>query len=308
MFEDEMSVKPKTQLVRPNRAAMIACLKETAARLRRRPTRREFRRASGLSTRAIEQAFGTYRKLLLVCGYEIHGSPRRLDDEVLLKGMRDALQEANGVVVREQFARFSRHDPRTLIKRWGGWNNALAALRDWLERKEPAFVHLAALRQHCRGVKAPGPALSGTRCGDLLRFRALDHAPMTESAVIFLFGLVAEELGFILDAVGMPFPDAVGRRRMADGWRHVRIEFEYRSRNFREHGHDPKGCDLIVCWEDNWPESPLEVLELRREIATLPARDTDFAALHSDGDLSKRPAVYRKKSRLAAGERRRIGA
>jgi hypothetical protein len=27
--------------------------------------------------------------------------------------------------------------------------------------------------------------------------------------------------------------------------------------------HDPKGCDLIVCWEHNWPECPLEVLELR---------------------------------------------
>ena len=29
-------------------------------------------------------------------------------------------------------------------------------------------------------------------------------------------------------------------------WRRVRIEFEFKSRNFREHGHDPDQCDLIV--------------------------------------------------------------
>jgi hypothetical protein len=27
--------------------------------------------------------------------------------------------------------------------------------------------------------------------------------------------------------------------------------------------HDLKGCDMIVCWEHNWPECPLEVLELK---------------------------------------------
>lgn len=31
-------------------------------------------------------------------------------------------------------------------------------------------------------------------------------------------------------------------------WERVRIEFEHKSSNF---DHDPKGCDIIVCWEDN---------------------------------------------------------
>jgi len=25
-----------------------------------------------------------------------------------------------------------------------------------------------------------------------------------------------------------------------------------------------KGCDMIICWKHNWPECPLEVLELRK--------------------------------------------
>jgi hypothetical protein len=43
----------------------------------------------------------------------------------------------------------------------------------------------------------------------------------------------------------------------------LKIEFEKESRNFLKHGHDPNGCDLIVCWEHNWPECPVEVLALR---------------------------------------------
>jgi hypothetical protein len=30
--------------------------------------------------------------------------------------------------------------------------------------------------------------------------------------------------------------------------------------------HPAAHCDLIVCWKHNWPECPLEVLELRKVI------------------------------------------
>jgi hypothetical protein len=36
------------------------------------------------------------------------------------------------------------------------------------------------------------------------------------------------------------------------------------------HGHAPEKCDLIVCWINNWPECPLEVLELRSLLPKLP--------------------------------------
>jgi len=33
-------------------------------------------------------------------------------------------------------------------------------------------------------------------------------------------------------------------------------------------GHDPKKCDIIVCWVHNWPECPewIEVIELSRVV------------------------------------------
>jgi hypothetical protein len=48
----------------------------------------------------------------------------------------------------------------------------------------------------------------------------------------------------------------------------VRIEFEYLSRNFLKHRHRVDKCDIIVCWIHNWPECPLEVLELRKVVSS----------------------------------------
>ncbi len=49
----------------------------------------------------------------------------------------------------------------------------------------------------------------------------------------------------------------------------VRIEFEFESRTFLTHGHNVTGCDVIVRWEDNWPDCPIKVLELKTAIQEL---------------------------------------
>jgi hypothetical protein len=88
-----------------------------------------------------------------------------------------------------------------------------------------------------------------------------------------LFALVAADLGFAIEATQQAFPDCHALRRVGDGlWQRVRIEFEFRARNFAEHAHDPKGCDLIVCWEDDWGRSaPVPVIELRSRVRGLMA-------------------------------------
>jgi hypothetical protein len=68
--------------------------------------------------------------------------------------------------------------------------------------------------------------------------------------------------------MGTEFPDCEAIREVAPGrWQRVRVEFEYESRNFLRHLHDPNQCDLIVCWEHNWAECPLEVVELKKAIS-----------------------------------------
>lgn len=97
-------------------------------------------------------------------------------------------------------------------------------------------------------------------------FRGLRHEPTSELGVIYLFGMLSEQLGMVVEALQGGFPDCEAKRCVdlsRDRWQRVRIEFEYLSRNLREHRHDPADCDLIVCWRHDWPECPWEVLELR---------------------------------------------
>jgi len=83
--------------------------------------------------------------------------------------------------------------------------------------------------------------------------------------VVFLFGSLARSLGFVVTWIGSAFPDCEAMREVAPGrLQQVLIEFEYESRNFLRHMHDATECDLIVCWTHNWPECPLEVIELSK--------------------------------------------
>ncbi|MCP4678724.1 MAG: hypothetical protein GY854_25085 [Deltaproteobacteria bacterium] len=102
--------------------------------------------------------------------------------------------------------------------------------------------------------------------GDLINFRGLVYAPMNENGVIYLFGKVTNELHMYVEEIKPGYPDCIARRFSGRGWERIRVEFEYKSTNFRQHGHDPENCDLIVCWEHDWKDCPLEVIELKTEI------------------------------------------
>lgn len=137
---------------------------------------------------------------------------------------------------------------------------ALAAENQWSVRQ---------LEVHVRSHKGTLPPL---HFGDPMNFRGLRHAPINELGVVFLFGIISGELGFVVESVHSAFPDC-SAKRLVDAkkkrWVQVSIEFEFFSRNFLLHGHSISGCDLIVCWEHDWNECPIEVIVLQDEIKKL---------------------------------------
>jgi hypothetical protein len=96
----------------------------------------------------------------------------------------------------------------------------------------------------------------------------MQSGPVNELGVVCLFALLSKRLGFAIRRVQAGFPDCIAQKRTANGWKTVRVEFEYNAKSFKAHGHNTRGCDYIVCWENDWPDAPkhLEILDLRRQV------------------------------------------
>lgn len=108
--------------------------------------------------------------------------------------------------------------------------------------------------------------------GPKINFKSLSCAPINEHGVVYLFGVLHEAFDFKIESVQAGFPDCVARRQIGkDRWEEIRIEFEFNSRSFLSHKHDPNGVDMIVCWKHDWSTCPehIEVIELSSMIKNL---------------------------------------
>ncbi len=102
---------------------------------------------------------------------------------------------------------------------------------------------------------------------DILDGAPLHYAPKNELGVVFLFAHLIKRWQLRVETISAGFPDCIAYQKVQGGEKLIRIEFEHESKNFKNHHHDPNGCDWIVCWEHNWFDAPqnLEIIELRKE-------------------------------------------
>lgn len=110
--------------------------------------------------------------------------------------------------------------------------------------------------------------------GSLINFRGLVYSPVNEQGVVFLFGRVLDDLNMYIEEVRTKYPDCIARRYTGRGWERAYVEFEFVSSHFIDHQHDPKECDIIVCWEDDLTAEKkkkilgIEIIELKSIIDT----------------------------------------
>ena len=103
-------------------------------------------------------------------------------------------------------------------------------------------------------------ALHSRVIGELLNFKSLSRAPVNEQGVVYLFGVLHDFFDFQVESIQQGFPDCTARRKIGtDRWEELRIEFEFESKQFLAHRHDPESIDVIVCWRDNWPDRPKHI-------------------------------------------------
>lgn len=108
--------------------------------------------------------------------------------------------------------------------------------------------------------------------------------PQNEMGVLVLFSTQCEKLGIEVIRVGSAFPDmTVCYKGMT-----YEVEIEYRASNFISHGHDPLGCDLILCWQNDLLLPPVPVLEIsdtnwhKSQWGIMTRKDKEVRALYSE--------------------------
>ena len=121
---------------------------------------------------------------------------------------------------------------------------------------------------------------------EVINFRGLIHNPVSPEGVIFLFGMVAPDLDIYIEEARAEFPRFAGKRYTGEGWEAVSIEAELNSSDFKKQGYDPDKCDILVCWEHDWPDCPLEVIELKEKIKSLPNPATEAPDAHNEDVLN----------------------
>lgn len=73
--------------------------------------------------------------------------------------------------------------------------------------------------------------------------------PKNELGVIVIFSQICEENGYSITRIESGFPDATVTNN--ESGESFEVEFEFVSSNFAAHRHDPRECDIIVCWKND---------------------------------------------------------
>ncbi len=285
----------------PNKRHILNSIAAIATQLGRPPSRSEFISRSGISLHFVLQSFPSWNEAIRAVGLRPYSLNARIDDRALLEDWGRTVRRNRPIVrnrgrlPRHVYRRQGKYSPHTLANRFGGWSSVPRAFRHFAKGQRewadvlallPAPVARALSSNAARSQTSESsvssippkqlqhPPLKGRAIyGNPTNFRGLRYEPVNEQGVVLLFGMLAKDLGYLIEAVQKGFPDCEAMRQVApDRWQRVNIEFEFESKNFRDHGHPLTGCDVIVCWRHNWDACPdhIEVLELSSQIKSLP--------------------------------------
>jgi hypothetical protein len=276
------------------KAQMLAGLKKCAKKLGRTPTYTEIWRMTKITKTQIKLQFENLAEALRQAGVAARGIGHRLDTLTLLEDWGHMARKMGRPPSFMEYKRAGNYGANSFLNRCGAWSRVGERFRDVVRERgrESAWTDVLAIvtewdgkttAEGRRKMKAtvservPHDEAQPRRkmiegrpiYGMPLKMPVMRNAPTSEGGVMVLFGALAERLGFAVERVQTAFPDCEALREVAPGkWQRVWIEFELYSRNFVEHQHEKKGCDIIVCWVHNWPECPegIEVIELSKVV------------------------------------------
>jgi len=286
----------------PSKDEILNAIRHTASELGKRPSRPAFIAHTGITEYQILTHFPSWNSAIETAGLQPHTTNIQINDNTLIEDWGRIVRQLRQIPTRTQYRHNGAYSPGVFEHHFGPWSrlpdkfkefavdkpewsDVLALLPIQRAEARPTSTNAYAPQTipHKTDMSVPSSAIQkhskmGDRqvYGNPIDFRGLRHEPVNENGVIFLFGIVAREIGYSVEAVQAGFPDCEAKRQIEAGkWQRIHIEFEYESRNFRDHGHPTDRCDVIVCWRHNWSDCPqnIEVVELSEVIKQLARSD-----------------------------------
>lgn len=245
---------------------IITELRKTAQELNKKYlTRKDIDQYSRINSSTLNRHFGNFEKALELAGLNSSRHFKYTEEDLLNEIDKIWLKLGRQPTCKEIRNIGGKFSSNTYLRHFGSWIKAIEAYINWKNKSNIKMDKNVIISfQNQKSIK-----LKKSKCleyGEPIDFLGLRHAPINEQGVVYLFGVLSKRLGFTVEAIRSDFPDCEAKREIPNRkgrWERVSIEFEFKSSNFVDHNHDPNECDIIVCWEHDWSECPIQVISLK---------------------------------------------
>lgn len=265
---------------------IIVAIKECAEKLGHVPSFPELQVTMKISKRALRAGFGTYTAALGACGMERRGAGYEVSQRNLFLDWARLVRRLGKAPTITDYEQHGEYSLSPMLRCYGSWKQLPEGMweyakKEGLEGEWEDVLKIVAAHLEPGGTDArrsrpavvpkfeARPLDGQPMYGTPLMHDVMCFAPTNEMGVMVLFGAEARRLGFKILRLQAGCPDCEAMIEVAPGrWQRIRIEFEYESRNFLAHHHQTNDCDMIVCWEHNWQNCTVPVLELMQAVST----------------------------------------
>jgi hypothetical protein len=225
----------------PDQDTVLNAIRNCAATHCRRPSRSEFMASAGMTEYQVLRHYPSWRKAVRAAGLEPHSTNQPLALETLLEDWGEVVRRMRQIPTRVQYRKGGNYSLGVFDKRIGSWTAVPPRFREWASER-PAWADVVALLplEDGRPEQQAVPTLeepllmslkpihqklsSRPTYGNPLDFRGLRHEPINENGVVFLFGMVARELGYLVEAVQAGFPGLLHRPKTSNRITYFRNE------------------------------------------------------------------------------------
>jgi hypothetical protein len=219
----------------PDNQHILDSIRAIARGLGRAPTRSEFVSLAGISEYSISQCFPSWNDAVRSAGLHANTLNVRLEDSELLKDWGEIVRANRAIPAKRAYRRLGKYDPRSLERRFGPWSSLPQVFLNFANDNPEwadvvALLPVPVLKQEQGSTHDPAspilpkktrhaPLKDRAIYGSPTHFRGLRHEPVNEQGVVLLFGMLAKELGYLVESVQTGFPDCEAMRQITPSMR-----------------------------------------------------------------------------------------